>query len=414
MRKMGQRQFFDCTQEKIVGYTMATFKVSFKAFICTIAIALASNSSSSANEQDYNFIFESNSDYWPTRGWETSTPEKQGMRSETLAALLETVNSNNEPINSILIIRNGYIIVEANKNRREELHPLWSSTKSVSSALIGLAHTQGIIENTDQPLTDFFANHFTKDNQTRWRTPTLGDLLTMSTGLDWPELETSPNHPENPLYKMHISNNWVDYILSRERIREPGKNFNYNSGGSHLLLAVLAQCGLDVEKYAYENLFQPLGLLVEDYRWSKDPLGIPNGSHGLVMKPRDMAKIGYLYLKGGVWEGKQIISRQWIADSTARHIDINWGGKIAKHYGYQWYIQPYGFHSMGYFGQFIFVLPNHNVVAVFTSEMAKHELEIPIRFVENYLLEAIQSRSELPSNKVGFERLSRQVDIFNK
>lgn len=399
--------------DEILPYTIKIFRFSFKALIVGFCFVFMIYSSSSAVEQSYNFIFDSNSDYWPTRGWKTSTPEEQGMRSDILSSLMEVVNSNNEPINSILIIRNGYIIVEANKNDIEELHPLFSSTKSVSSAIVGLAYTQGIVKSVDQPLTDFFQNPFTTNQQPDWPFPTLGHLLTMSTGVDWPELESSYNHPENPHYNMTISNNWVDYILSRKLIFEPGTRFNYNSGGSHLLLAVLAKCGLDVEKFSHENLFQTLGISREHYRWSKDPNGIPNGSSGLAMKPRDMAKIGYLFLKGGVWNDKQILSKQWISDSSQRHIPVNWGGKIAKHYGYQWYIQPYGFHSLGYFGQFIFVLPNNNIVAVVTSELAKHELEVPIKLVENYIIEAIHAHSELQSNKDGFEELSKQIDKFN-
>lgn len=364
-----------------------------------------------AQKPIYHFVFSSHSDYWPTQEWKMSTPEKQGMNSLSLATLLEAVNSNNEPINSILIIRNGYIVAEANKNHIEELHPLWSSTKSVSSALVGLAFDENIIQNVNQPLTDFFHTSFTNDQT--WPTPTLSDLLTMSSGLDWPELETSPNHPDNPLYQMHISSNWTDSVLSRKRIAEPGTTFNYNSGGSHLLLAALAKCGVDIVEFTDRKLFQPLGILREQYRWSTDPAGIPNGSHGLVMKPRDMGKFGYLYLKGGAWEGKQLISKQWVIESTQQHIPINWDGKIAQWYGYQWYIQPYGFHSMGHLGQFVFVLPNHNIVAVFTSELAKHELEIPIKLVEEYVITAIQSQSEIPDNSIAFEELTRQIAAFN-
>lgn len=393
---------------------MEKFQISRSmVLILTVAFAMLVHSSPWAEGKDFAFVSDSEAAYWPTTEWLTSTPEKQGMGSHVLSSLMAEINRNNEPINSVLIIRNGYIVAEANKSDNNELHPLWSSTKSITSALIGIALQQNIIRSIDQPLSDFFKNGFQIGGQPGWSAPTVGHLLTMSSGMDWPELESGSTEPINPIYQMHTSENWVETILNRKLIHEPGRRFNYSSGGSHLLLALLARRGLDVEQFASENLFQPLGISPGQYRWSKDPEGIPNGSHGLVMKPRDMAKFGYLYLKEGGWDGRQIIDKQWVVDSTKRHISINWGGHIANHYGYQWYIQPYGFHSMGHFGQYIFVLPNHNVVAIFTSELAKHELEVPIKLVGNYLDGASYADHELPEDKNALERLAEQIAIFD-
>jgi CubicO group peptidase (beta-lactamase class C family) len=389
------------------------FRANMKYLLFSLLIIIVCFSGLLAKERDYVFSFNPNSDYWPTESWLKTAPEKQGMNSKALCSLLEEVNSKNVAINSILVIRNGYIVLETNKGDIDQPRPLYSSTKSVTSAIIGLAITQGIINSPDQSIDDFFQFPSSDPSRQEIRNITLSHLLTMSSGADWPELSTSYMHPKNPVYQMHMSSNWVEFILKRRLVSKPGTRFNYNSGCSHLLIAALTKTGINVENYAYENLFKPLGILKDQYVWSKDPQNIPNGSHGLVMKPRDMAKIGYLYLKGGVWEGKQLISKQWITESTKRQIEINWGGKIAKYYGYQWYIQPYGFHSLGYNGQYIFILPDQNLVAVFTSELSTYELEIPIKLFECYIVAAIESDKKLPANAKALDQLLQQTIIFN-
>ncbi len=388
-------------------------RVLLKCFLFTSITLLICCAGIPAGADDYNFSFNQNSDYWPTESWRKSTPEKQGVNSKLLTSLVEEVNNKKEAINSILIIRNGYIILEADKGDIAQLRPLNSSTKSVTSAIIGLAISQGIIDGPDQPINDFFQLPTSTAQQSGFANLTLKHHLTMTSGTDWQELGKSYMHPENPVYQMHMSDNWSQHILNQRIITEPGTKFNYNSGSSHLLLASLAQKGLDVEDFAYKNLFQPLGILKDLYIWSTDPQNIPNGSHGLVMTPRDMAKIGYLFLKGGSWEGRQLISKHWIAESTNKQIEVNWDGKIAKYYGYQWYIQPYGFHSMGYQGQFIFILPDLDVVAVITSELSTHELEIPIKLIEKFIFATIDKEKQLPANAKAFKQLSLQIDIFN-
>ena len=173
------------------------------------------------------------------------------------------------------------------------------------------------------------------------------------------------------------------------------------------------QAGLDVADFAHNNFFRPLGIQRNQYYWTLDPDNIPNGAFGLSLRPRDMGKVGYVYLKGGLWEGTQLISKSWVEKSTRSQIKMNWGGKIANDYGYQWYIQPFGFHSMGYGGQYIFVIPTLDLVAVFTSDLANPELEIPIEIVKKYIIPAVESTKMIPPNDKSLTRLRSEIEKFN-
>jgi CubicO group peptidase (beta-lactamase class C family) len=152
---------------------------------------------------------------------------------------------------------------------------------------------------------------------------------------------------ENPASQMVLSENWVDYLFSKPVIQEPGLLWNYNSGCLHLLFALLHKTGLDVADFAQRYLFTSLGISKEQYQWRNNANGMLIWSHDLSMNPRSMAKFGYLYLKGGFFDGKQIIPEFWIEESTENHMKTNWKFFDADHYGYQWYIQSFGFHSAG-------------------------------------------------------------------
>ena len=181
-----------------------------------------------------------------------------------------------------------------------------------------------------------------------------------------------------------------------------------------MLTSILNQIAGDVEVFARDTLFSPLGITRQDYLWNKTTDGLPNGSHGLVMRPRDMAKIGYLYLKGGIWEDRQIVPRKWVETSTRPHMKMTWNGKIADLYGYGWYVQPFGFYAMGYQGQYIFVLPEANIVAVFTAELALHEIELPIHWVKKYIISAIMEKEDLQAIGDNQGMLQAEIRRFNE
>jgi len=386
-------------------FNLTTVLITWIFIIC--------HSSVFAEDKSPIFVFNQHSEYWPTNGWRTSTPEKQGMSSELLAEMFDEIQSQNLSIYSVVVVKNGYLIADANKRKSDTLYPLWSSTKSVTSAIFGIALEQGYIKNINQPVRSFFPQS-PEHNEPSEDAMQLRHLLTMSSGFAWPESLSSSGAHRNPVHQMEISTDWVEFVLNRPMTDKPGAKFNYSSGASHLLLGVLAQVGLDVAEFAQEELFAPLGISEGSYIWSVDPQGIPNGSHGLVMNTNDIAKFGYLYLRGGYWDGRQIVPRRWVEESTRKQIEMDWNGFVADSYGYQWYIQPFGFHSMGYHGQFLFVLPEQNIVVVMASELDLHEFEIPIGFIEQYIIPAASASSALAENKNGEERLKAEIKQFNE
>jgi CubicO group peptidase (beta-lactamase class C family) len=366
----------------------------------------------SARESFPEFTFNPQSEYWPTKGWKTSTPEKQGISSKILVEIFEEIENRNVDITSLLVVRNGYIVVEANRYHAETIHPIYSSTKSFVSAVFGIALSKGYVKSTDQTISDFFPELLQQNGNLTKASITLKHLLTMSCGFEWPEVQMGYSNPENPAIQMLKSSNTVQYILNKPVKQQPGQNFNYNSGCSHLLLAVLKRTGLNVADFAQENLFTPLGISKSQYIWSQDPNGIPNGGYGLNMRSRDMAKFGYLYLKGGNWKGKQLIPESWVKESTKKHIKIAWGGYIADYYGYKWYIQTFGFHSLGSMGQYIFVIPKQEIVVVFTSNLPRFQMAIPIGLVESYVIPAVKSSRPLPENEEAIATLKYKSKRF--
>jgi len=397
---------------KISLRSQALNKFLTTAFAVLTALLITFCYDLSAKENDPGFNFNSQSEYWPTKNWRASSPEKQGMDSETLAGVFDLVENFKIKINSLLVVRNGYVVLEGNRRKVGDLYHIYSSTKSFTSALIGIAVGNGIIKNIDQPISDFFPEILQKNEDPRKAAITLRHLLTMSGGFDWSEIATSYYDPANPAVQMVKSANPVEYILTKPMLLQPGLHYSYNSGCSHLLTAVLSKAGLDVSNFAQNNLFSPLGIKKNQYIWEQDPNHIPFGSHGLHMTPRNMAKFGYLFLKGGFWEGKQLIPKFWIAESTKKQIQIKFG--IAEYYGFQWFIQRYGFHSLGLFGQYIVVVPKLEVVVVITSDLKQSLMAVPRKIVETNIIPAIKADKPLSENRKAREILEAAIEKFNK
>ncbi len=388
--------------------------VTVLTFIFTLFLFFL-QSDLSAKEKGSGFIFNPQSEYWPTKAWKTSTPERQGMSSDLLGKVFEEIENRNIDISSILVVRNGYIVVEANKLPIQYLYSIYSSTKSFTSAIFGIALAKGHIKNISQPIAKFFPVLSYNSSDPRKASITLKHLLTMSCGFEWPELRTDYMNPENPVYQMMMSKNWVTYLLSKPISKQPGLIFNYNSGCSHLLFATLYRTGIDVADFAQKNLFSHLGISPDQYLWGKDSKDMLNGSHGLSMSSRNMAKFGYLYLKGGHWEGKQIISKTWIKESTKKQIEMTWEGRTADHYGYKWFIHSFGFHSLGYGGQYIFVIPSFELVVVFTSNLVRHKsYKIPVNLVKSRIIPAAKDMAPLPENSNAVISLKSKVKRFER
>jgi hypothetical protein len=159
--------------------------------------------------------------------------------------------------------------------------------------------------------------------------------------------------------------------------------------------------GTNALAFAREHLFGPLG--IHQVVWPANPQGITIGWGGMRMKPLDMAKIGFLYLNKGVWEGKQVVSSAWVDASTREHIKA---GTLSDGYGYQWWVDEDGYSmALGYSGQYIVVLPQQNMVVVFTSALHSFSFFVPHMLMRNHILPAVKSSAPLPENPAGEKRL---------
>jgi CubicO group peptidase (beta-lactamase class C family)/leucyl aminopeptidase (aminopeptidase T) len=252
----------------------------------------------------------------------------------------------------------------------EMRHDLRSVSKSVVSALAGIALESGAIHSLDQPLLDFFPEHADLATSER-RAITLRHALTMSAGLRWREWGVPYTDESNDHVAMLRSADAARYVLDRPIAAEPGLSWEYNSGLTHLVAEVVQRStGRPLLDYAHEVLFEPLQII--DVEWVADPAGMPAAGSGLRMRPRDLAKFGSLYLHGGRWDDRQVIPEAWICESTQRRIAVTdsiWEfGETG--YGYQWWHDHFttgrgpleSFTAVGNGGQNIFVLPALDMV----------------------------------------------------
>ena len=343
---------------------------------------------------------------WPTYGWKTSTPEQQGMDSDELVKMFEYILEKQLNLHSVLIVRNGYLVTEAyfQPFQEDNKHLIASCTKSFTSALVGIAIDKGFLEGVDQKVLGLFPERTSANNSSSKKAITLELLLTMSSGLEWSEWR--PYDMLNSEIQMENSPDWVQFVLDRPLSAEPVTRWNYNSGNSHLLSAVVQKTtGMSALAFAQTYLFKPLG--ISDVVWGTDPEGINFGGAGLELTPRDMARFGYLYLQNGVWDGQQVVSTEWVKASTAIHIQTD----VGHDYGYQWWLHSFGsLGAEGYGGQRIFVAPDHQIVAIITAGLAYPGMEtIPDELFENYILEAGKSSDPLPENPQGMAQLASQL-----
>ena len=253
--------------------------------------------------------------------------------------------------------------------RATTLHTMQSITKTVTSAVIGVALQRGEFHaELDAPILHFFDSSKIQHLDDRKRRITLGNLLTMRSGLDWEE-GVAYNDPRNACCSMEASDDWVQFVIDRPMTHEPGTFFVYSSGVSELLGYIFHKTtGQDVEKYATEHLFRPLG--IQSHFWKRTPLNLVDTEGGLFLDPHDLAKIGDLYLHGGIWQGQRIVPEEWVRQSVVPHTDARLGMK----YGYQWWLIPYGgepqrlaWAALGLGGQRLLVLPELDLILVFTG-----------------------------------------------
>ena len=353
-------------------------------------------------------------DVWPTKGWESSSPEAQGMSSQELANLVAFGISNG--MDSVLVTRHGRIVAEAyyapfTPGLR---HRINSATKSVIGSLVAIALNDGLLKSLDQPVLDFFPERQFANPDDRKKALTLQSLLDMTSGLDWNE-PLSSGLPQS-FFEMERSPDWVRFILDRPMVAGPGQRFDYNSGNPHILSAILSKVtGRSALDYAKDKLFKPLG--IEDVQWRRDPQGVSAGGAGLYLQPSDMARLGYLWLRGGAWEGQQLLPPQWV--DRARHATVDMGlGPTLRYANLFWSMPAKGVYmAVGFHRQLIVVMPALDIVAVFTgASRYSNVLGIPSVPVYSFeavlgpLKAAVKSDTALPEDPAASAALASAVE----
>lgn len=328
-------------------------------------------------------------DYWPTNGWQTNTPEQQGFDSVKLAEALQAIHEQGTNVDSLLIVHNGYLVLDAHFAPYDGSFPhnMASVTKSVMTTLIGIAVDQGKID-LDQTMVSFFPDRTIANLDERKSHMTVRHLVTMRNGMqsgcepgDMPTIDT-----------MRAKTDWIQAALDRPMVAEPGTTFCYDSPGMHILSAILQEStGMTAMQFAQQNLFGPLG--IQDAIWDVDPQGYNFGWGDVHMTPESAAKIGYLWLHQGNWNGQQIVSQDWVLNSVERH-STSVGHDSG--YGYGWWINSTRYFAAGRGGQTIHVIPALNMVLVTTGG----GFDIPE--IEDYLVPLLlRSNQTLPTNPEG-------------
>ena len=302
--------------------------------------------------------------YWPTKGWRASAPEAEGFDSAKLAAGLLALQKQGTHINSLLIVRNGHLILDAyfDPYTGSFPHKLASVTKSVTASVLGIAIDRGKLR-LDQPMVSFFPDRNIANLDGRKQTVTVQNLAEMKNGMDSGCLAED----EHTLDVMRSNPDWVQAALDRKMVGDPGTRFCYDSPGMHLLSTIVQKAtGVTQFEYARQNLFEPLG--IQNVMWQRDPQGHTRGWGDLYLHPRDAAKIGYLWLHDGRWDDKQIISARWLADMLKPH-----GNAGDDDYGYGIWVARAtppndSYFAVGGGGQYIRVYPSYEVIVVVTAQ----------------------------------------------
>ena len=324
-------------------------------------------------------------------GWEVSTPAQQGMDASRLESSLETLRANGSSgIDGVVIVRNDRLIAEAYYNGfdRETYHDVRSVTKSITSALAGIAIEQQLIVLED-PISQHIPKFDTYANMDeRKRAIRIIDLLNMQTGLDCSD--SSPSSPGNES-KMYRETDWVKFVLDLPMLLPPGDTMSYCSGGVMLLGHIIAmRSGMKVEDFAATYLFGPLN--ITHVRWMHSPLGVTNANSTFQIRPRDAAKLGTLYLNAGLWKGTRVIPQSWVEQSHASAGTMN-----NTHYGLLWWKSQFwvrgvlqdGIFASGNGGNFIFVLPQEQLVVVIAASNYGRS-PLPSENLRNAILATVQ------------------------
>lgn len=343
-------------------------------------------------------------------GWEVASLEDSGIDSLLINELVFDIQSDRfKHIDALLIVKDGKLVLDEyfNGYNPNKTHKIWSCTKSFSSALIGLAIDQAKIGSVDESIRGYLGTYASKLRPEQYEI-TIGDVLGMRTGLEWDGDLTASGR------KLPYASDMIAYTLALAQKYEPGVKFQYSSANSMLLAPIIYNAtGQHADEYAKETLFAKLG--IENYEWNKqsefwtktaadeipavrpdidyvsDYIPFTNTATGLWMLPRDMAKLGQLYLDKGKWKDKQIISAFWVEESIREQLQNS-------NYGLHWKrmnIANYAtFYASGFGLQRIFIIPKLNIVLVFTQSWYQDQSEgneQMMKILNEYIMKSLKN-----------------------
>ncbi len=331
-------------------------------------------------------------------GWPTATPSSVGMSADIIRDFVRAVAAGElEYTHSVLVARRGRLVVEEYFYGfdRETRHDMRSASKSVTSTLTGLAVQDDRLAGPHARVLPLLPRYRWYDNwDDRKRDITIHHLLTMSSGLDARDWEPGSVASEGAYQTQAEQPDWVKYALDAPMLWDPGEHVYYG-GANPLILGGILSSVLDepVEWFAHRTLFGPLG--INDYSFFLDPTGVPYMGGGMYMRPRDMLKYGQLYLDGGTWQGRRILSRDWVEESFGKYGRLEPIERNGQLYGYLWWHHRYeigdavieSVEARGNGGQYVFVVPDLDLVAVITSGNFRNgRLRQPEEILRNWIL----------------------------
>jgi len=359
-------------------------KTSVKIFGCVLLFTLLIFSSCSEDSTGPEII---------SYNWPTSTPETQGMNSQLIQQAFQQGESRGF-VDCILIIRNGYLVGEKYYNGfgKSTPHNVMSVSKSFLSAMTGIALRDGHLNNLNEKVLDYFPEYIYPNIDPRKYDITIRNLLMMRMGID----------ADRNLYDyIHSSPNWIETTIELPLLYDPGARFLYNTYQTHLLSAIITKAGgVSTMEFARRHLLSEMK--IECNEWQQDPQGYYFGGNSMDFTPRNMARLGYLYMNKGKLDGKQIVSAEWVEESLTNYTNFSnstWGDLDNVNYGYLWWLGEIKNHevflAIGHGGQFVINFLDLNLIVVTTADWQlgwdiadQHERSI-LSIVADYIVPAV-------------------------
>ena len=323
------------------------------------------------------------SEYRPPQvddGWQTAFPSSVGLDPGFVINLRKkSANGTYRELTGVIVIMQGKLVIEEyfNGGGIDNKHDIRSAGKSFTSTLFGLALDKGLLESEEEYIFPLLKEYLLASPSNRLKELKLKHLLSMSSGFD-----ANEDDPSTPGYeeKMYETNDWVQFAINTPLSKQPGVSWAYASLNPTIIgFALEVVTNESLEDFAKTNFFAPLQ--ITDYIWQKSPKGRIIAAGNLLIKTRDMAKLGQLFLNNGKWNGKQIISKEWVTKATNKYFDTGYGeNSFQEGYGYLWWIHNFNvsdaiypvFFASGNGGQKIYVVPDKElVVAIQTTAYGK-------------------------------------------